>query len=103
MSETVSSWQSGRDRHNAAILVEEEHCRGRSISLSDNLKRFSMADVMSAHRPESVLETQFVFRLVVLADIAPITTEMARPVTLLLPNRTALHCTSMRSCGKLGA
>jgi len=78
MIETVSSWQSGRDRHNAAIPVEEEHCRGRSISLSDDLKRFGMADAMAAHQPESVLETQFVFRLVVLADIAPITTEMAR-------------------------
>src|SRR5437588_30651 len=61
-----------------SVFIGQQQCRDRSVSLSNDPQCLSLAHAIAAQQSEALFETQFVFSLVVLAEIAPIAAKMAR-------------------------
>src|SRR5438876_6268161 len=60
------------------LIFSWEQQRGhRAIPFGNDPELFCVRDLITAHQAEPVFEAQFVFSLIVLANIAPITTKMA--------------------------
>src|SRR5581483_794095 len=62
----------------SSIVGGQQQCGYRSIRFRDDPELFYIRDLIAAHQAKSGFEAQFVFSLVVLTEIAPITTKMAR-------------------------
>ena len=54
------------------VFVGQQQCRDRSVSLSNDPQCLALADAIAAQQSEALFETQFVFTLVLLAEIAPV-------------------------------
>jgi hypothetical protein len=82
-----------------SVLVGHQQCRDRSVSLSNDPHCLSVAHAIAAQQLEALFETQFVFSLVVLAEIAPNRrADGARgtPVAICLPVLTARALRALR-------
>src|SRR4029077_5829437 len=59
------------------LVLGRQQQRGHgAVRFRDDPEPFCIRDRVAAHQAEPILEAQFVFSFVVLAEIAPITTEM---------------------------
>src|SRR5690242_7254870 len=61
-----------------SVLAGQQQGRDRSVSLSNDPYCPSLAHAIAAQQSEALFETQFVFSLVVLAELTPIAAKMAR-------------------------
>ena len=61
-----------------SVVAGEEHCSGRSVGLRDYPKGLTSMDAITTHQTVSVLEAQFIFSLVFLAEIAPVAAKVTR-------------------------
>jgi hypothetical protein len=60
-----------------SVFVGQEQCRDQSVRLSNDPYCPSLAHAIAAQQSEALFKTQFVFSLVVLSEIAPITAKLA--------------------------
>jgi hypothetical protein len=89
MADNIRNLQLGR-----SVFLRQKECGHGSISFGDNPYLFRIRDWIAAHQPEAMFEAQFVFGLVFLAPISPVTAmsrqEFERgPLTLLKESECA--------------